>query len=115
MNEKILHEARNLIAGFFKQRREELGYSQDKLAELTGLNRSTIKRLEAAQFWPGLKQYLIICEALKVFPLIATYEGDGEFSRMMRETWTNKQGKDMSVEEALRLKDDRYIRRELNN
>lgn len=66
MNEEILIEARKQIAGFLKQRREELGISQDKLAGLTGLNRSTIKRIEGAKFWPGMKQYLTICLALQL-------------------------------------------------
>ena len=33
MNEKTLNEARNIIAGFLKQRRLELGYSQAFVAE----------------------------------------------------------------------------------
>ena len=73
MNEKVLNEARKIIAGFLKQRREELGYTQDHLAELTGLGRRTIIRAEQATFWLGMKQYLLICEALHLFPLIATF------------------------------------------
>lgn len=86
MNEKSLHTARELIAGFFKQRREELGISQEKLAEKTGLGIATIKRMEDAKFWPGLKQYIIVCEALNLVPSVEAYEGD--FSKVMRKAWT---------------------------
>jgi transcriptional regulator with XRE-family HTH domain len=110
MNEKVLDEARKMIAGFLKARREELGISQADLADITQLGIATIKRMEDAKFWPGLKQYLIVCEALHLFPFVGTYEGDNEFSRMMRDAWTKKQGKDMSIEEALKFKNEKYIR-----
>lgn len=117
MNQETLLEARKQIAGFLKKRREELGISQDKLAELTGLNRSTIKRMEAADFWPGMKQYLILCQALHLFPMVATIEGDSEEARMMRQAlWgAMKEGKDMSIDEALRQRDSRYLRKENKN
>lgn len=66
MNEKVLNEARVIIAGFLKSRREELKLSQADLAEKTGLGLRTIQRMEAAKFWPGLKQYLTVCEALNL-------------------------------------------------
>ena len=59
MNEKTLNEARKIIAGFLKQRRLELGYSQAYIAENTGLGLRTIVRAEQAEFWLGMKQYLI--------------------------------------------------------
>ena len=46
MNESVLNEARNLIAGFLKNRRLELGLSQYDLAERTGLARKTIIAME---------------------------------------------------------------------
>lgn len=68
MNEKALNEARNLIAGFLKDRRLELGLSQQDLADKTGMARETINRMEAGRFWLGMKQYLLICEALELSP-----------------------------------------------
>jgi transcriptional regulator with XRE-family HTH domain len=68
MNEKTLNEARNLIAGFLKDRRLELGLSQQDLADKTGMARETINRMEAGKFWLGMKQYLLICEALELSP-----------------------------------------------
>ena len=56
MNEQILLEARNLISGFLKNRRNELSMSQDKLAELSGMGIATIRRFESGKFWLNLKQ-----------------------------------------------------------
>lgn len=109
MNEKVLNEARKIISGFLKQRREELGISQAALAEKTGLGIATIKRSENADFWLGMKQYLIICEALHLFPAIATFEEKSENAEMMRSNWTAKP-KAMSIEDALKLKASRHNR-----
>lgn len=108
IDSRVLLEARERIATFFTERRLELGLTQADLAERTGLGLSTIKRFEAANFWPVLKQYIIICEALHLFPLVATYEGDNEFSRMMRDNWKPDTGKDMTIEEALEMKKNRF-------
>jgi len=87
MTDKELFEARQMIAGFFKQRREELNISQVQLAEKTGLGIATIKRFEDAKFWPAEKQYIIICEALNIVPSATPYEGSTKFIEMMRKHW----------------------------
>lgn len=115
MNEKILHEARELIAGFLKERRLELGMTIDQVADHTGLGRMTIMRMENANFWPGLKQYLILCEALHLFPFLVPFESDHQFAKMMRDNWTKKQGKDMSIDEALQKKRGKHIRPDSEN
>lgn len=74
MNEKTLEEARQLMAGYLKQRRIELKLSQQEVADRTGLARKTINAMEAGKFWLGMKQYLLICEALRLFPSIAKME-----------------------------------------
>jgi transcriptional regulator with XRE-family HTH domain len=68
MTDKQLNSSRNLIAGFLKSRRLELGLSQQDLADKTGMARETINRMEAGRFWLGMKQYLLICEALELSP-----------------------------------------------
>lgn len=68
MKEKDLYQARQTMAGFFRTRRIEMGLSQDDLSIKTGLGIATIKRFENASFWPGLKQYIVICDALDVPP-----------------------------------------------
>lgn len=109
MNEKTLNEARAIISGFLKNRRNELGITQQELAEKTGLGSATIKRAENGEFWLGLKQYLIICEALHLFPLLATMEEDSDIAKALRSNWTAKP-KAMSIEEALKLKASRHNR-----
>jgi len=109
MNEKVLLEARKLISGFLKSRREELKISQAALSEKTGLGIATIKRMEDAKFWPGLKQYLIVCEALHLFPAIAEMEADEAFANELRKNWIAKP-KAMTIEDALKLKAQRHNR-----
>jgi transcriptional regulator with XRE-family HTH domain len=87
MNDKVLIEARKLISGFLKDRREELGITQAELAEVSGMGIATIKRFESGRFWLNLKQYLILCHYLKCYPFLGTLEGKDEFSKMMRERW----------------------------
>jgi len=64
MNEEKLIDARLSLSALFKARREELNLTQQELADLCGFNRATIIRWEAGEFWPGMKQYLIICDKL---------------------------------------------------
>jgi len=71
LQEKILNEARLKIAGFLKTRRLELGLTQKEVAERTGMARETINRMEQGFFWLGMKQFLLICEALRLVPEVA--------------------------------------------
>lgn len=90
MNEKVLIAARDMISGFLKNRREELGMTQQELADSSGMGIATIKRFESGKFWLNLKQYLILCHHLKCYPFVSEMEGDDEFAKMMRERWIRK-------------------------
>lgn len=68
MNEQVLNEARNMIAGFLKNRRKELNMSQTALADKTGMGIATIKRFESGRFWLNSKQLVMICHALNFLP-----------------------------------------------
>jgi|LakMenE18May11ns_1017448.scaffolds.fasta_scaffold9920018_7 ribosome-binding protein aMBF1 (putative translation factor) len=76
MNPELLHQARELIAGFISTRRREKGLSQAALADKAGFGIATIKRLEDAKFWPNMKQFVVICHALdlEVWVKKANYE-----------------------------------------
>lgn len=87
MNENTLEEARMIIAGFLKNRRIELGYSQQFLADKCEMSVGTINRMENGHFWLGMKQYLIICQHLHLFPLIATMEEDTDIAEALRYNW----------------------------
>lgn len=69
MNAKELQAVQQRIALQFKQYREALGVSQAELAKRTGVSIATIKRIELATQWPGLKQVVILADALgkKIF------------------------------------------------
>lgn len=108
-NENVLNEARTIIAGFLKNRRIELKLSQQELADKVGMARETINRMEAGRFWLGMKQYLQICEALHLFPSIAEMESETEIAEALRRNW-KPNPKAMSVEEALKMKFQRYNR-----
>jgi DNA-binding XRE family transcriptional regulator len=89
-NEKEIEEARKIIAGFLKQRREELGYTQAHVAKLTGLGLRTIIRAEA-EFWLGMKQFLLICKTLGVLLTITEQiEDNTDIAKAMGQTWKNK-------------------------
>lgn len=85
MNELVLLEARLLISRFLALRRNELGMSQQNLADLSGMGLSTIKRFESGRFWLNLKQYLILCHHLKCYPFLAETESEHPLAKDMRE------------------------------
>jgi transcriptional regulator with XRE-family HTH domain len=114
MSGKTLKEARSIIAGFLKQRRIELGYTQAYVAEQTGLGLRTIVRAEQAHLWLGIKQYLLICEALHLFPAIVEMESDTDIAKALRQNW-KPNPKAMSIEDALKAKASRYNRPEEHN
>ena len=113
-NEKVLNEARTIIAGFLKDRRIELGMSQQILANKCEITRETINRMEAGKFWLGMKQYLIICEALHLFPCVVEMESETEITAALRKNW-HPNPKSMNIEDALKKKSERYNRGEINN
>lgn len=87
MNEKVLLEARTMIAGFITNRRKELKITQEELAEKTGLGIATIKRFEAGKFWINIKTLLIICNSLQMFFFLEEKDSEKELAKMMKERW----------------------------
>lgn len=84
MNDKVLLEARKMIAGFIRNRRIELKMSQEELAEKTQLGIATIKRFEAGKFWINLKTLLIICNALSMYFFLEEKDSEKELAEMMK-------------------------------
>lgn len=87
MNEIILNEARKLISQRFSERRKELGFTQEYIAEITGLGIATIKRFESANFWIGTKQLLILCQAYQLFFFVEEKDSKSTVAKLMRERW----------------------------
>jgi transcriptional regulator with XRE-family HTH domain len=93
MNPELLHQARELIAGFISTRRREKGLSQAALADKAGFGIATIKRLEDAKFWPNMKQFVVICHALDLYFFVEEKEGSGPYAKTMRKRWQRKSDK----------------------
>jgi DNA-binding XRE family transcriptional regulator len=89
MNEKLLNEARLIMSGFLKKRREELNLTQTDVANEVGISQDAIQRLEAGRYWPAMPTYLKWCSALGLFPTISTYEGDNLTSEALRSNWVS--------------------------
>lgn len=87
MNEKTLNEARLKIAGFLKNRRIELGLTQKEVAQRTGMARETINRMEQGFFWLGMKQFLLICEALHLVPDITEIRSSEDIAGRILKAW----------------------------
>lgn len=87
MNEKTLDEARLKIAGFLKNRRLELGLTQKEVAQRTGMARETINRMEQGFFWLGMKQFLLICEALHLVPDITEIRSSEDIAGRILKDW----------------------------
>ena len=87
MNEKVLLEARKLIAGFIADRRIELKMTQEELAEKTGLGIATIKRFEAGKFWINLQTLLVICNSLDMYFFLGEKESEKELTKVMYDRW----------------------------
>lgn len=58
--------ARKRLGAAIRERREELGYSQEELAFESNLHRSYLGGVERGERNPALKNILKICEALKI-------------------------------------------------
>jgi transcriptional regulator with XRE-family HTH domain len=60
----ITHSLDERIAQRIRGRREELGHSLDRLAELSGVSRSMLSRIERAESSPTAALLLKVCDAL---------------------------------------------------
>lgn len=87
MNKELLLEDRKLIAGFLKNRREEMGISVQELADLCGVNKTTIYRIEQSKFMPHGDLLLILTHHLNCYFYLAEKEGNSHDAVWMRERW----------------------------
>jgi len=76
MNEKVIQEARAIMAGFFAERRKELNLSQKQLAINMEVSESTIIRIEQGKFWIRQDIYLKLCHHLQLAPFLVPKESD---------------------------------------
>lgn len=59
-------EKRKKVAAILAKKRQELGLSQEKLAEKLGLSLSTILRIEKCKFSPNADLLYMIADALEI-------------------------------------------------
>jgi len=59
-------ELRNVLSTNIKKRRRDLGFSQEKLAELTSLSAQTINDIEGRRMWVSDKTMLKLAHALNI-------------------------------------------------
>lgn len=64
ITEKELITKRELTATLIRERRVNLGWTQEQLAEITGFERANISRIEAGRYFLSTKQLWILCDAL---------------------------------------------------
>lgn len=76
MNEKVIQEARKIMAGFFANRRKELNLSQKELASAMQVSESTIIRIEQGKFWIRQDVYLKLCHHLQLAPFLVPKESE---------------------------------------
>lgn len=66
MTEIELNNIKEKLAILIKNKRIEQRLSRAELAKRTGLGIATINRLENKTSWPGLKQFVIVCDELSI-------------------------------------------------
>ena len=62
------NQSKAVISEWVKNSRTNLQLSQEGLAEIAGVDRKTINRIENGHFSPNLSTLLSVCKALKVKP-----------------------------------------------
>ena len=61
----IIHD-RKRIAEILRDRRKELGYTQNELGSMIGVKQQTVQRIERGKFFISTKLLLLILEALQL-------------------------------------------------
>lgn len=66
MTEEQLNQERAKIAEELRARRRHLKLTQRELAEQVGMQEATISKIENGAFWPNMKQYVLLLNALRL-------------------------------------------------
>lgn len=88
MNDLALNEARKLIAGFIKDRRQSLGRTPEDVAESIGIPIGELRRFEEGRGWIGMKALLKLCHNLDLLFFVEEKEGGSDMADVMRRRWT---------------------------
>lgn len=77
-----IQELRNAFASIIIRRRESRGWSQEDFAEISGVERSYITRMEQGNNTPTLATIFKLSKALKIKPKRLVREVEDELERM---------------------------------
>lgn len=59
-----------LLAKILRETRIKQGLSQQALADMSGIDRKTVNRIENGHYSPNMETFLSLCEALTVQPKV---------------------------------------------
>jgi len=81
---KTFMDVRALLAANIKAGRRNLGFSQEKLAELAGLSTQTISDIEGCRTWVSDKTLLKLAEVfnIEIFQLLAPTDEDEKEAKL---------------------------------
>lgn len=82
-----LEIVKQLTGSFFSGRRQQLGLTQQKLAEKTGIRKSTIQRIEYGKFVPGGETLLNLVSELGLSLVFRNRSENESFVQMLEKTW----------------------------
>ena len=85
---EYLLEVRSLIGSWLKEVREDKQLSQEQLAEIMGMSRSTIAKIEAGKWSFSIDMLTRFCVALDVFLFIVPKDANDELATTMRKRWS---------------------------
>lgn len=78
----------NKLAETVKAKRIKMGYNQEKLSELTGINRALISRIERQNFIPSINQFEKLADILsfEITEMFIEKKDPGTFVALRSET-----------------------------
>ena len=105
----------NKLANYVQEKRKGKNYSQDRLGELTGINRQIIGRIELGKTLPSLPQLETLLEVLEINfnDILVSIEKKDVFVAMRGEakTTAEKEGLEKMISMMLCLKKQKNLRR----
>ncbi|MGL5765753.1 MAG: helix-turn-helix domain-containing protein [Sarcina sp.] len=100
---------------YVQEKRKEKNYSQDKLGELTGINRQIIGRIEIGKTLPSLPQLQKLLDILEINfdEILISKKKNDVFMAMRGEAKTNaeKEGLEKMIDMMLCLKKQKKLRK----
>jgi transcriptional regulator with XRE-family HTH domain len=79
---------KQLTGAFFSGRRQQLGLTQQELADKTGVRKSTIQRIEYGKFVPGGETLLNLVSELGLSLVFRIRSENESFVKLLEKTWT---------------------------